>query len=61
MRKVIRRSARRRGQGAQVVGEVQVVIAANVGKTGAREAASKRSRVRVVQRSDDVELTEEDG
>ena len=60
MRRVIRRSIRRRGDGASLVGEVQGVLAANVGRAGTREAASKRSRVRVVQRGDDVEITEEE-
>ena len=58
MRKVIRRRVRRQASGRNVVGDIQGVIAANVGETGRKTGVSKKSSVRIVQRDGKTEVTE---
>ena len=50
MRKVIARRIRRSRGGAQVAADLDAVVAANVGRTGAVHASSRHAR-RTVQRS----------
>jgi hypothetical protein len=49
IRKVIRRRIRHQGKTAQVSGDVNAVIAANIGEEGGRTSTS--SRQRIVQRA----------
>lgn len=58
MRRVIRRRLEKNGQGRNVVGDIQGVIAANVGRRGQRTGVSTKSHVRVVQRGGRTEVTE---
>ncbi len=49
MRKVIRRSVRRSGKGVNVAADVDAVVVSNV-EPRERSGASRRQRVRIVQR-----------
>ncbi len=57
----IRKRIRHESANANVVGDVNAVIAANVNEPGARTSTSSRSKVRIVQRSGSPATVEVDG
>ena len=60
MRKIVNRRIRRQGRSGSVVADVSVVISGNVGGRGGgdRTVASRRQKVRIVQRKGRTDLRE---
>jgi hypothetical protein len=58
VRKIIDKAIRHRAGGSEVVGDVNAVVAANVGEEGSRTVVSSRRSTRIVQRSGQTAITE---
>lgn len=58
VRKIIDKSIRHRSGGSEIVGDVNAVVAANVGEKGSRNAVSSRRRTKIVQRNGRTEVSE---
>ena len=58
VRKIISKAIRHQGDDSQVVGDVNAVVAANVGEKGSKTSVSSRRSTRIVQRSGRTEITE---
>jgi hypothetical protein len=58
VRKIIQKAVRHDGDRNQVVGDVNAVVAANVGEKGSKTAVSSRRSTRIVQRSGHTEIAE---
>lgn len=58
VRKIISKGTRHRGDGSEVVGDVNAVVAANGGEKGSQTAVSSRRSTRIVQRSRRTEISE---
>jgi hypothetical protein len=59
LRKVIHKRIRRHGKGVNALGDINAVIAANVGEEGSKTQVSSRSRQRIVQRSGRTQVSDE--
>ncbi len=58
VRKIIDKAVRHRSGGSEIVGDVNAVVAANVGEKGSRNVVSSRRRTRIVQRNGRTEISE---
>ena len=57
-RKIIEKKIRHEGDGVQVAGDVQGVIAGNVGRKGSGSSVTSRQSTRIVQRSGQTVVSE---
>jgi hypothetical protein len=58
IRKVINKAVRHQSDGVNAAGDVNAVVAANVGEKGSETAVSSRQSTRIVQRSGRTEISE---
>jgi hypothetical protein len=57
-RKIINRKLRHEGEGVQVAGDLNAVVAGNVGRKGSGSHVSSRQSTRIVQRSGETVVDE---
>ena len=58
VRKIINKAIRHQGAGTEVAGDVNAVVAANVGEKNSKTSVSSRRSTRIVQRSGRTEVAE---
>ena len=57
-RKVFSKKLRHEGEGVQVAGDLNAVVAANIGRKGSGSHVSSRQTTRIVQRSGETVVSE---